>query len=168
MILFNHMRLAEQLGRGELTETIKFYYYLILLVLYSTFGSNPPLTLLYTNDELSIYDQAYITIPSILTITAAVIAFRLNASGDNHDFLARIICLGVPLWIQAKLLSIFIYFIIVFMRRRLQVPILELSEATDGIDLAIITAVTLYYGGQYIRGIYRAAMQSNSSSSKPT
>jgi hypothetical protein len=168
MILFNHMRLAEKLGRSELTETTKFYYYLALLVIFSTFGGNPPLSLLYTSNELTIYDQLYVAIPHGTAIIFATIVFRIHASVSNYDFITRMVCLSVPIWLQASLLNILLYLVIAFINRRLQVSILETLPTTDGVDVAVCTAVALYIGGQFIRAIRRAAIQGTENSSMPT
>ena len=159
MILFNHMRLAEQLGRGELSEASKFHYYFVLLIISVTFTDDYAVLSLYTDSSLIIYNQMYIGIPVTSTLIATIVAFRLNASGDNKDFVARIICLGVLLIIQAKLLSIFLYFLVISAGALPETLPGAIPRATDGVDVALCTASALYYCAQLIRGIRRTATQ---------
>lgn len=165
MTLFNHMELAEKLGRGELTETEKFYYYLASLGIILVFYDNYSLYEIYMNESSRISHYTGPVIHAVLSVAAAIIAFRLNASGDNKDFIARMICLGVPLWIQARLLSISTHLILSIAGLGREASYDLRPRATGEVVLAVYIAVELYYCVQLVRGMHRAANLSTGSNS---
>jgi hypothetical protein len=160
------MRLAERLGRSEVTEATKFHYYFIALVVYTTVLSNISMHALYAQSTLNIYDYIDDVIFITSSLGTTLLAFRVNSAGNNQDLIARLTCLTVPIAIQGLLVMFVIYLAAAIVTDPLAVETIqgqssgdEASAATDGLDLFATVVFALYFNGQLIRGIHRASKQ---------
>jgi hypothetical protein len=105
MYLWNTKALATELRDGTLTERERMKYYLLFM------------TLLAVVTELQLYGPEPVTptliATSVLSIVATVVGihvtYRANRSGDDRDFIARSVCLIVPVGVRVLAASIAIY-----------------------------------------------------------
>ncbi len=115
MIVFNPVKLALSLARGELTEKQKFRYLFtyicvslvvsLVLALGFALPSAPKGSGVTSAQSYSIIAEV---IGLIMFMIGIVIAYQVNEKGDNKDFVLRYISLSVPLTIH----SIFIFLMI--------------------------------------------------------
>ena len=171
MIYLDHMKLAERLGRGEISERGKFWYYFIFMLVISLSLTSYARENVYLGIKLNIFDYLNDSAFVMLTVLAMLVSFRINASGDNRDFIARSICLGLSVSIQLGivvtiLLAIALALTIVSPETILAVlPERKRPLQAGPLELAIGVTAAIYFNGQIIRGIKRAANQNGASSS---
>ena len=96
MYFWNVNNLINDFKDGNVTdkESVKYF---ILLGLMSTIVDSPVFTM---NMEYSVLD----TISTIVSVLAYVLGtyyiYRINKKGDNKDFIARYICLSLPIIVR--------------------------------------------------------------------
>jgi hypothetical protein len=102
MILWNTKELSNQLSAGIVTEKEKMKYFLISsLVTVFTIA-------MVTEEKDLMLPLHYGFLGVNLLITALGIwwAFRMNAQGDNKNFLDRIVVLSIPIFLRVIVLSV--------------------------------------------------------------
>jgi hypothetical protein len=96
MYWWNVSKLAEDLREGRVDEKERFKYFVASLVAWTLAG----LFIVYSpgpfDTTLPLSAAAYL----IMAIFGTVFCYRANKSGDNADFMPRMICLGLPAAIQ--------------------------------------------------------------------
>ena len=152
MILFNHIKLAKALRKGEVTETGRFLYFFVIFLLVNV------MTMLsltgWANEGRSV-NQLDVVIDVVnisILLIGTLIAFRVNATGDHRDFIARFICLSVPIGIQ----TIIVAFIAMAAAMALDPNLATASEAT--ITTALLNVgMGLYFYAQMLWAVGTAA-----------
>jgi hypothetical protein len=93
---WNVSKLAEDLREGRVDEKERFKYFVASLVAWALAG----LFVVYSpgpfDTRLPLSAAAYL----IMAILGTVFCYRANKSGDDADFIPRMICLGLPTAIQ--------------------------------------------------------------------
>ncbi len=105
MHLFNAGRLANELRANALSETEKFRYFLVLLVLRTT---NEALRASTPQPRNHLLD---LVLFSAISLLGYYICHVINRSGDDQRLIERLICLSVPVSIWIFLLSTGSYFV---------------------------------------------------------
>ena len=117
MYLWKVDSLVEDLRTGVVTQKEEFKYILLFTVAMAI-ASDP---VMFIDFSYNYYD----TISSIANISITIIGifycYKINAIGDNKDFILRLICIGLPVLIRT--LVIFI-------------PIFIIAGALEGVVLA--------------------------------
>jgi len=117
MYLWNTKALAKKLKERTLSESDKFKYYIVVVILYTI------LLMLPTRGESTNTTDSLIGILiAILAIFfGSYICYKVNKSGDNVNFVERFICLSLPiaikiflLWVLVVILTVFSTFILGF------------------------------------------------------
>jgi hypothetical protein len=92
MYCWNVSKLAEDLREGQVDEKERFKYFLATLIGWSVAG------LLFLHSGRTFSTDGLISIGLILAIgvVGIILYYRVNKSGDNIDFIPRMICLGGP------------------------------------------------------------------------
>ncbi len=86
----NASKLAEDLREGRVDETERFQYY---LATFAALSIGVPI-FFYSVQPLRIDDLIYLVVAAIIGVIGAILCSRVNKSGDNIDFLPRMICLS--------------------------------------------------------------------------
>jgi hypothetical protein len=102
MYWWNVSKLGEDLREGRVDEKERFKYYLASVIAW-TLGAQP---FLYYGQSFKITDLVSACLALTITIVGTVMCYRVNRSGDNQDFIGRMVCLAWPIGI--KLLVLFI------------------------------------------------------------
>ncbi len=118
--------LVEDLKTGKVDQKEEFKYMLFFTVLI-VLTSDP-----YVNIGLkyNIYNALNTIMFFVISIIELYFCYRINSSGDNKDFIKRIICLGLPISIRVFVFSI---------------PLFILGGITEGI---IETSTSLKFGSE--------------------
>jgi ribose/xylose/arabinose/galactoside ABC-type transport system permease subunit len=94
--------LVEDFKSGKMNQKEEFKYMLLSTVL-MIFASDP---LLYIGNSYNIYDSVSTILMLAVSVWGVYYCYNINSSGDNKDFIVRVICIGLPVGI--RLLVIFI------------------------------------------------------------
>ncbi len=89
MYLWNASKLAGDLREGRVDEKERFKYYLATLAVLSIVVP----VFFYSVEPLSIDDLIYLIVSAIIGVIGTILCYRANRSGDNIDFIPRMICL---------------------------------------------------------------------------
>jgi hypothetical protein len=103
MNFFKDRELAQRLRNNQVSEKEKFIYLLINLMAISIASCLP-------SSEI-IEELLYLS----LTIIGTIFCYKVNAKGDNQNYIERYISLGVPIAIQVIILMIPFSFILSFL-----------------------------------------------------
>ncbi|MFA5190631.1 MAG: tetratricopeptide repeat protein [Verrucomicrobiia bacterium] len=96
MYLWNTKALAKELRDGTLTERERMKYFLLFMTLIAVGSDN-----LFSHPEpISSARIILSAINIIATVGGTYGAYRINRAGDDRDFIARAICLSIPLTIR--------------------------------------------------------------------
>lgn len=96
MYIWNTNALVEDLKRGSLSELEQLKYFLLASILSAArtaYPSNAP-------EPESLSAGAAVLLAVGLVIAGTVWCFRLNATGDNRDFVSRFLALHVPVGVR--------------------------------------------------------------------
>jgi hypothetical protein len=90
-------KLAEDLRDGRVDEKERFKYYLATFVAWNLAAH---LFFLHGGDAFSIERLISVTVILAFSVIGIILCYKANKSGDNTDFIARMICLGWPIGVQ--------------------------------------------------------------------
>lgn len=129
MYWWNVSKLAEDLREGQVAEKERLKYYIAFILSYSIALDLAPLFPETFNIVRFIPSAAGV----IITTAGTILCYRVNRSGDNADFIGRMICLSWP--ISIKILVVFTPIIMV---------VGILFHAAFGIDADLDPIVTVF------------------------
>lgn len=92
MYWWNTSKLAEDLREGRVGEKERFKYFLATFIALNI--------LVYSGNAFSIEDLASTNLSLAVIVIGTTLCYRVNKSGDNTDFIGRMICLGWPISIK--------------------------------------------------------------------
>jgi hypothetical protein len=90
MYWLNTSKLAEDLSEGRVDEKERVKYYLATFAALSIIVP----VFFYSVGPLSIDDLVYLLVSAIIGVIGIFLCYRANRSGDNIDFIPRMICLN--------------------------------------------------------------------------
>jgi hypothetical protein len=93
MYWWNVSELAKELREGRVEEKDRFKYYLATWLLW-TVGSSP---FFFYGSTFKITDVIGVAITITVGSIGTILCYRRNRSGDNTDFIGRMICLTWPI-----------------------------------------------------------------------
>jgi hypothetical protein len=96
MYWWNVAKLAEDFREGRVEEKERFKYFLATSIVWCI-GAQP---FFYYGSAFKIADLIYAAVGLTVTISGTVLCYRANRSGDNSDFIGRMICLSWPISIM--------------------------------------------------------------------
>ena len=102
-------KLIEDFKQGKVSQKSQFKYY-ILFVLVSIFFYDP---VFYIDSKYSLYDSINTFLTLMISAWGIYNAYKNNSSGDNQEFISRVMCLGLPAAI--RVIAIFLPIILVSM-----------------------------------------------------
>jgi hypothetical protein len=121
----NVSKLAEDFREGRVEEKEKFNYFLATSVFWFIMA-----------EPFFFYGQTFKTMDVIsaaagltITIIGIILCYRANRSGDNTDFVGRMICLGWPILIKLAVLFLTIGAVIFILIQMLMESALEANQA---------------------------------------
>lgn len=107
MYLWKVDSLVEDFKSGSVSQKEEFKYILLFTVLL-VFASDPVLHIGYSYNY-------YATIESIITLGISIFGvyycYKINSSGDNKDFIVRVMCIGLPVMIRMLAVMIPVLFV---------------------------------------------------------
>jgi hypothetical protein len=109
MYWLNVSKLAEDLREGRVEEKDRFKYYLATSILW-TLGTQP---FFYCGRRFNTWDLISAAVDVAIAIVGIILCYRANKSGDNNDFIGRMICLSWPITI--KLAGLFVPLMLIFL-----------------------------------------------------
>jgi hypothetical protein len=106
MYLWKVDSLVEDLKSGNVTQKEEFKY-MLLLTIAMIFASDP---VLYIGAAYNSYDTMSSIIVLVISMLGVYYCYRINSSGDNRDFIVRVLCIGLPVMIRvlAVIIPVFI------------------------------------------------------------
>ncbi|MDH5601353.1 MAG: hypothetical protein OEY78_08635 [Gammaproteobacteria bacterium] len=139
-------QLVEDFRNDNVTQKEQFHYILLFTIL-TILGSDPALYIDFTYHINDLY-------MSILLLTVNICGvfylYIKNSTGDNKDFLPRVICLGLPVLIRTIVFCIPILFLIGFVEAFFE-PELNTADLEDEIykttygEIAAVNFVIMFY-----------------------
>ena len=139
--------LVKDLRNNQVSQKEQFHYILTFTIL-SILSTEPALCVDLTYHINDLYMSISLLIVNIIGV---VYIYNKNASGDNKDFLPRIICLGFPVLIRTIVFCMPILFLIAFTEAFFE-PELNLKDieneaytTTYGEILTINIVIIFYY-----------------------
>jgi hypothetical protein len=144
MYLWNVSALASELKANTISEYEKTKYY----ILYSAF-----LCFILAVPNVTEYPAALqflrFSLDLLITVLGIVYVFKINEQGDNQDFIARSLCIGVPLSFKIIVLFLTIYIMAhYFLDNILQIKNTYIDYVVE-IILEILAALYYYYSLGY-------------------
>lgn len=106
MYWWNVAKLAEDLREGRVEEKERFKYFLATSILWAL-GPQP---FLYYGQTFKVMDVISAVVLLAITVIGTILCYRANRSGDDTDFIGRMICLGWPVLIKVAVLGIVVVF----------------------------------------------------------
>lgn len=134
MYWWNVSQLAEDFREGRVEEKERFKYYVATIILW-TLGRLP---FLNSGSTFKVEHLIAAILAVAGTIIGIILCYRANKSGDNTDFIGRMLCLSWPIGIKVGVLfsSVMIVFLIVF-------GIAVIETGFDSGTLKYFTVVTI-------------------------
>ncbi|WP_188825579.1 hypothetical protein [Brucella endophytica] len=114
MNFIDDRELAQRFKSNSVPPKERFWYYLATMLLMNIFASK---IILHQSPQtdLSLWNYLSDITNIAITIIGISICYRTNKSGDNKEFIERMICIGFPVIITMLIILIFftiLYFII--------------------------------------------------------
>jgi hypothetical protein len=139
--------LIDDLKSNKVNQKEEFKY--ILLFFVSTIFSSDPI--LFANTSYNIYNSISSVINVTLTIIGLYYCYKVNADGDNKEFMKRVVCIGLPVMVRlfviftpiSFLWSLFVYYVI--QGNSMGDPIPEVHEQNLYHILYLAVMVGIYY-----------------------
>ena len=160
MQILNDRKLARRLNEDVVSEKEQFYYFMILLIV-SILPSSAWLI-----GQLGVmanyWDLASDIALIVFTLSGSVWVFNTNASGDNRNFVARYISLGLPVSIQT-LIGVIIVALMIFLLEEVFTTVMIQDEASI-VDL-VLTIVFLSFFYFRLNGAIKIASKTAASQS---
>lgn len=104
MYFWRDKKLAHDLHKGFVSEKQQMVYLLIGCLFYALFMAF--IGLVQIPVEITFFDYINQIVMLVGTILPVLIAFKINQSGDKKDFIARYICLGLPIGIKSSFITL--------------------------------------------------------------
>jgi hypothetical protein len=95
-------KLALDFREGRVEEKDRFKYYLAMMVAWAL-SAQP---FLHYGSVFKIADVVWAAITIVTTISGIILCYTANRSGDNKDFVGRMVCLGWPITVKVLVLAI--------------------------------------------------------------
>ena len=105
MILFSETKLAEDLRIGAVTEKEQVFYLLLVNLFIAVWTTNAVSHLFY-DPGINIFDHLSDVVDLIATASMIIFSNLVNSRGNNRDFIARYVCLSVPIGIKGLILTV--------------------------------------------------------------
>jgi hypothetical protein len=96
MYWWNVSKLAEDLREGRVDEKERFKYFLATFAAWSVAG----LLFFYSGGPFSTESLLSTAVNLTVAIIGVILCYRVNRSGDNTEFVGRMICLGWPIGVR--------------------------------------------------------------------
>lgn len=147
MNFINDIELAKRFSAGEVSSAERLRYFLLFMLLcYYLMSSYAGQYLPCYINQVYYFDYIVDVIEITFFLVGTLLAYKVNVSGDNKEFIERYICIGFPIAIQMALIGIFIYGVM---------SIYESSSdtATNITDVIIIIVLNIYYYVRFYRAI---------------
>ena len=110
MNFFRDKELAERFAADKVAEKEIFFYFLISGIIVSLFTSTSFITFLEI--EVTIWDYITDVILIVTSIIGSIWVYRINAKGDNRNFVARYISLSFPIGVKCLMLLVIYMFLL--------------------------------------------------------
>ena len=103
--LWNTKTLSENLKNNELSQTDKFKYFFIIIVIN---------TIIFEfSSGIEDYENIYLVVGSslnvLITVFGLIFCYKTNQSGDNKEFIERYFCLSLPITIKLIVLFLVLF-----------------------------------------------------------
>ena len=107
MYWWNASKLAEDLREGRVDEKERFKYFLATFFAWSLLVHA---LFFFSKVQFSIETLIFPAVNLTVIVLGIILCYRINRSGDNTDFVGRIVCLGWPvgIWFGAYFSSFFL------------------------------------------------------------
>lgn len=141
-------KLIDDLKLNKVTQKEEFKYALTFFV-FSILCTDP---FLYANTSYNIYNSINTILFISVTTLGLYYCFKINAAGDNQDFIKRILCIGIPIMVRlfviftpiSLALSLFVYFLI--QDNSMGTPIPEIHEQNIFELIYMVLLECTYFG----------------------
>lgn len=150
MYWWNAAKLAEDFREGRVGEKERLKYFLATSILWAL-GSQP---FFYYDRTFKIMDLISAAIFVAITIVGTLLCYRANRSGDNSDFIGRMICLSWPIGIKLAVLFATIGLVVFLFAGTLLVSALR-GEFTAKTGDVLVEIFCYFIGICYYRLIYK-------------
>jgi len=107
MYFWNVNALVDDLKHDRVTQKEQFKYYLLFSIVTVIFMD----PYFYDGSTYNIYDLLNSILSVLITAFGTYYCFKINSSGDNKDFIVRMILLGLPIAIRAVVIFIPLMFV---------------------------------------------------------
>lgn len=144
MYLWKVDALVEDFKLEKVSQKEEFKYMLIFTILMS-FAGDP---LFQINSSYNLYDSILSIAVLCISILGTYFCFKINTSGDNKNFIARIICIGLPSMIRVSVFFIPIVIIASFIEVFFIYPEIIEEENTETTILEILV-ISLFIATYY-------------------
>lgn len=153
MYLWKVDSLVDDFKSGKVSQYEEFKY-MLLFTIAMAFASDPAINV---GASYNLYD----TISSVLMICISVVGiyscYKINTSGDNRDFIVRVMCIGLPVMIRVS--AVFIPILIIgfvfedtFFEPTTTEEAIE-STSTHVILMSVFIAAYYWYLSKKIRAV---------------
>ena len=151
--------LLNDLKSDKVTQKEEFKYLLIFFV-FAVLSTDP---VLYANTSYNIYNSISSIIFILITILGLYYCYKINASGDDKDFIKRILCISLPVMVRlfviftpiSLLVGLSIYYVI--QGNTMSGPIPEVHEQNiyEVVYMGLLESVYFIYLANKISTISR-------------
>ena len=154
MYLWKVDSLVEDLKTGKVTQKEELKY-MLLFTMFFAFASDP---VLYAGYSYNYYDTICYIVYIGISMLGTYYCFKINSSGDNKDFILRVMCIGLPVAIRvlALLFSVACFWVIlkffIFAPQSIEEEVFESSPIEVGVT-SIFTAIYYWYLSKKIKAV---------------
>ena len=96
MYLWKTKELVLKMKNDELSQTEKFKYFLVFIILTTIFGGLSS----YTSISPTFQSVIASILRAVIVIAGTILCYGTNKKGDDREFIDRIICISLPLGIK--------------------------------------------------------------------
>jgi len=145
MYLWKVDELVKDFRLGRVTQLEEFKY-MLLFTIAMTLGSDP---MLYDSTSYNMYDLINTVLFTVISVLGLFYCYKVNKRGDDKEYIARVMCIGLPVLIRIVILFIPIFILLAFIEDMVfEIPIEEESDTYETSLLEVIAlnvSIAAYY-----------------------
>ena len=147
MYWWNVSKLAENFREDPVDEKERFKYYLATVIVWTAFSQLSS----HAGSTFKFVELVYAIVMVTGTIVGTIICYRANSSGDNTDFIGRMVCLSWPISIKIFAFFVTVGFVFLFIGGILTGG--DISSGSAGDIFFVVAAILVWIC--YYRMLYK-------------
>lgn len=138
--LWKAEKLAARLYRNEVSQIEQAVYVTLLFTVFAIMRTDYFMMLFLEDRKSNFYDSLLGVMEILGEILPILLCYRINARGDGRDFIARYICLQIPVGIRS-----IVYFLLLALAINLVFSTSLAASDTTALEVGLFAALLIYF-----------------------